>query len=297
MNLRQLEVFYAIMKQGSISSAARSLCVSQPNVTRVLSHTEQQLGFPLFERVKGRLITTKEAKLLLPEAETIHEQLGQFKNLVNKIRSGEKHLSIGAPPVLASEMLAGIIAHASKSQDLTIELCTGNRDELCHALLKNEMDFAICFGTESLPGICHQTLIDTKLSVIKPLNSDDVESTSLEAVIKRSPSLIGLDSRDPVGLILDQAINTIEANFHPQIIVRSYSAAAELVCLGAGTAVVDPWTAQQYRHRTKRMTLKPAIDLSVSVLHAEHRPLSITCKWFIEQIINAQPSIFSGHNP
>ena len=67
------------MKQGSISSAARSLCVSQPNVTRVLSHTEQQLGFPLFERVKGRLIPTKEAKLLLPEAETIHEQLGQSK--------------------------------------------------------------------------------------------------------------------------------------------------------------------------------------------------------------------------
>lgn len=69
MNLRQLEVFYAIMQAGTVSGAARLLHVSQPNVTRVLAHTEQQLGFALFERVKGRLVPTQEAKALLPEAE------------------------------------------------------------------------------------------------------------------------------------------------------------------------------------------------------------------------------------
>lgn len=69
MNLRQLEVFYAIMQAGTVSGAARLLHVSQPNVTRVLAHTEQQLSFALFERVKGRLVPTQEAKALLPEAE------------------------------------------------------------------------------------------------------------------------------------------------------------------------------------------------------------------------------------
>ena len=49
MNLRQLEVFYAIMQTGTVSGAARNLHVSQPNVTRILAHTEQQLGFGLFE--------------------------------------------------------------------------------------------------------------------------------------------------------------------------------------------------------------------------------------------------------
>lgn len=67
MNLRQLEVFYAIMQTGTVSGAARSLHVSQPNVTRILAHTEQQLGFGLFERVKGRLVPTVEAKTLFPK--------------------------------------------------------------------------------------------------------------------------------------------------------------------------------------------------------------------------------------
>lgn len=102
MNLRQLEVFYSVMKAGTVSGAARQLHVSQPNVTRILSHTETQLGFPLFERVKGRLIPTKEALLLAPEAEKVYQQLGQFKNLTNRIKAGEKHLIIGAPPILAT---------------------------------------------------------------------------------------------------------------------------------------------------------------------------------------------------
>lgn len=59
------------MQTGTVSGAARNLHVSQPNVTRILAHTEQQLGFGLFERVKGRLVPTVEAKTLLPEAEKV----------------------------------------------------------------------------------------------------------------------------------------------------------------------------------------------------------------------------------
>ncbi len=32
------------MQTGTVSGAARNLHVSQPNVTRILAHTEQQLG-------------------------------------------------------------------------------------------------------------------------------------------------------------------------------------------------------------------------------------------------------------
>ncbi|MEI8631900.1 LysR family transcriptional regulator [Vibrio sp. PP-XX7] len=47
MRLRQIEVFHAILQAGTISGAARLLHVSQPNVSRILTHAEQQLGFCL----------------------------------------------------------------------------------------------------------------------------------------------------------------------------------------------------------------------------------------------------------
>ena len=53
MRLRHIEIFHAIYTTGSITNAAKLLHVSQPSVSKVLSHAEYQLGFKLFERIKG----------------------------------------------------------------------------------------------------------------------------------------------------------------------------------------------------------------------------------------------------
>ena len=56
--LRQIEVFHAVYSSGSMTNAAALLNVSQPSVSKVLAHAEQQLGYRLFDRVKGKLIPT-----------------------------------------------------------------------------------------------------------------------------------------------------------------------------------------------------------------------------------------------
>ena len=58
MRLRQIEIFYHVYRAGTISSAARALGVSQPSVSKVLKHTEDQIGIALFRRERGRLIPT-----------------------------------------------------------------------------------------------------------------------------------------------------------------------------------------------------------------------------------------------
>ena len=71
-NLRQIEVFRAVMITGSIRGAAQLLFVSQPAVSRLLSHTESRVGFPLFQRIRGRLHATPEAKKLFHEVEEVY---------------------------------------------------------------------------------------------------------------------------------------------------------------------------------------------------------------------------------
>lgn len=50
------------MLTGSVSAAARLINVTQPAVSRILAHAELQLGFPLFHRIKGKLVPTTEAQ-------------------------------------------------------------------------------------------------------------------------------------------------------------------------------------------------------------------------------------------
>ncbi|HHC6462323.1 TPA: LysR family transcriptional regulator [Vibrio parahaemolyticus] len=285
MNLRQLEVFYAIMQAGTVSGAARLLHVSQPNVTRVLAHTEQQLGFALFERVKGRLVPTQEAKALLPEAEKVYQQLGQFRSLTNKVKQGTQHLRIGAPPVLAAHLLAPTVALLSKEHGISFELLTANRDELCSGLLKHELDVAIAFGEETPPALMGQVLLKENLALIAPKSAaiPAEKTVILEELISHDLPIIGLDSRDPLGLLLHQTLSARDEHYQHAITVRSYSAAAELVKHQAGFAIVDPWTAKQYRQddAVSVHALEPNMSFSVSILFAEHTPQSIATKQFI----------------
>ncbi|MCZ2366986.1 LysR family transcriptional regulator [Vibrio diabolicus] len=285
MNLRQLEVFYAIMQAGTVSGAARLLHVSQPNVTRVLAHTEQQLGFALFERVKGRLVPTQEAKALLPEAEKVYQQLGQFRSLTNKVKQGTQHLRVGAPPVLAAHLLAPTVALLSKEHGISFELLTANRDELCSGLLKHELDVAIAFGEETPPAIMGHMLLKENLALIAPKSAaiPTEKTVILEELISDDLPIIGLDSRDPLGLLLHQTLSARDEHYQHAITVRSYSAAAELVKHQAGFAIVDPWTAKQYCQDSAISVhaLEPNMSFSVSILFAEHTPQSIAIKQFI----------------
>nr|WP_284145104.1 LysR substrate-binding domain-containing protein [Vibrio alginolyticus] len=285
VNLRQLEVFYAIMQAGTVSGAARLLHVSQPNVTRVLAHTEQQLSFALFERVKGRLVPTQEAKALLPEAEKVYQQLGQFRSLTNKVKQGTQHLRVGAPPVLAAHLLAPTVALLSKEHGISFELLTANRDELCSGLLKHELDVAIAFGEETPPAIMGHVLLKENLALIAPKSAaiPAEKTVILEELISHDLPIIGLDSRDPLGLLLHQTLSARDEHYQHAITVRSYSAAAELVKNEAGFAIVDPWTAKQYRqdNAVSVHALEPNMSFSVSILFAEHTPQSIATKQFI----------------
>ena len=56
MRTRQLEVFHAVYTHGSITAAAKYLHVSQPSVSKVLAHTETQLGFT-FSKDKKTIVT------------------------------------------------------------------------------------------------------------------------------------------------------------------------------------------------------------------------------------------------
>nr|WP_227994253.1 LysR family transcriptional regulator [Vibrio parahaemolyticus] len=280
-----MEVFYAIMQAGTVSGAARLLHVSQPNVTRVLAHTEQQLGFALFERVKGRLVPTQEAKALLPEAEKVYQQLGQFRSLTNKVKQGTQHLRIGAPPVLAAHLLAPTVALLSKEHGISFELLTANRDELCSGLLKHELDVAIAFGEEIPPALMGHVLLKENLALIAPKSAaiPAEKTVILEELISHDLPIIGLDSRDPLGLLLHQTLSARDEHYQHAITVRSYSTAAELVKHQAGFAIVDPWTAKQYRQddAVSVHALEPNMSFSVSILFAEHTPQSIATKQFI----------------
>ena len=71
MQWDDLRFFLAIMREGSLSAAARQLKVTQPTVGRRLGGLEQSLGTRLFDRLPDGFVPTGAGTELLPMAETM----------------------------------------------------------------------------------------------------------------------------------------------------------------------------------------------------------------------------------
>lgn len=82
MDLRQLRAFSAVMDSGLVSKAAEEIGVTQPAVSKIIKGLEEEFGVVLFDRRKGRLVATPEARYLKNVA----------RSLLNQINDAQRHL-------------------------------------------------------------------------------------------------------------------------------------------------------------------------------------------------------------
>src|SRR5437868_8212840 len=68
MNVRQLECFVAVVDEGSFTSAARRIGISQPSLSQHIRALEEELSGAVLERLPRGVALTPAGRSLLPEA-------------------------------------------------------------------------------------------------------------------------------------------------------------------------------------------------------------------------------------
>jgi len=134
--------FLVVIREGSLSAAARSLGLTQPTVGRHIDALEQSLGLQLFTRSPQGLMATEAAGELKPYA----EQLASAAAALLRVATGQSGTVRGTVRISASEavgveVLPPILAslHAAYPE-LTIELSLSDAVE---NLLQQEADIAV----------------------------------------------------------------------------------------------------------------------------------------------------------
>lgn len=114
-NQRGLEALRAFVETGSVSRAAERLGRTQPQVGRLLSALEKEVGFPLFGRDSRPLTLTREGREFYAHAERVllgHDGLQRFA--VQMSRGTRNHLRILTAPFIAHAMVADAVATVAK---------------------------------------------------------------------------------------------------------------------------------------------------------------------------------------
>lgn len=284
MRLRHIEVFEAIRRTGSLTEAAAALHISQPAASKLLAHAEAQLGFKLFERIKGRLIATREAEILAPEIGRVSQNLNSVRRLAASLRENPHgHLRVGCAPALGLGLLpAAVRASREDHPGLTFDIHTYHRAELLQGLLARELDLAITFDTgEDLPGLTRSELGHTQLVHLS--REPGQGPIGLEAL--NNDTLILLDARDASGAALQMALDAQALSLPVAIQVQTHYVACALVEAGCGQAIVDAITARvMLRPGMSLRPLEPTLRVPIALLTRSRDPLPALCHDFIERL-------------
>ena len=90
MELRDLRFFCLTAELGSVTRAAETLCVSQPFVTKVIHHLEEELGTKLFDIERRRIVLNENGSYFYREAKDILERLDRLtENMAAKQEEAE----------------------------------------------------------------------------------------------------------------------------------------------------------------------------------------------------------------
>ncbi len=305
MRLRHIEVFNAVMLTGSVSGAARLISVTQPAVSRILQHAELQLGFPLFQRAKGRLLPTSEALTLYPHIEQLFAQLDDVQRLAANLKAGDtaKELTVLTVLALSYEVLPHAIKlFRVKHPDVAITIKALHSPQIVAALVLQEADVGFLFSPAVHSALAQEHLADGRMVCIAPTGMLAARFVkrgriTLAELGKLGKPVIGLDAQDPMGRVLSQAIREAGVGLQFNITVQTYHSALALAHHGLGIALVDTCTAASADlSRVDVLELEPLIPVPIKALLPAGKPGSVAVRAFVkcfEQALRVKAQIMS----
>ena len=113
--LLSMRVFERVVDEGGFSSAARSLDMSAPVVTRLIADLEDHLGTRLLQRTTRRMSLTDAGQAYLGRVRSILQDIDEA-HAVTSSQTSELAglLRMHAPPVLATYVIAPLLAEFQK---------------------------------------------------------------------------------------------------------------------------------------------------------------------------------------
>jgi DNA-binding transcriptional LysR family regulator len=134
--------FLAVVREGSLSSAARVLGTTQPTVGRQVAALEASLAVKLFTRSLDGLAPTEAGMRVIPSAEAMAAAVeAAQRSATGEVDEDRGIVRITASEVIGGEVLPSIIADFhSQHPKISVELALSNRNE---DLLRGDADIAV----------------------------------------------------------------------------------------------------------------------------------------------------------
>jgi DNA-binding transcriptional LysR family regulator len=264
LNLRSLEAFRETMLSGSATAAAARMGLSQPAVSRLIAQLEQDAGFDLFYREKGRLAPTPEALIIYEEIDLAFGGLERVDTLVRDLASfNTGALKIVAPPSLSEGVLPSILSRfMARFPNVRVSI-DSRSTETARTMVANRT--ADC-GFVKLPmdraDISTALLSSSETVCVLPATHPLTTHAELSPQLLRGEPLVLLGYGTRTRRQIDDAFRDCGVRPEVKLETHTVGSACAFAAAGLGVAIVNALLAANY--------LKPGMAVRVfrpQILH------------------------------
>ncbi|MGY3133786.1 DNA-binding transcriptional LysR family regulator [Bradyrhizobium sp. USDA 4501] len=243
MNLRQMEIFRAVMREGSITGAAKALNISQPSISEIIRNAEARCGLQFFVRDKGRLRPTPNASRLIDDIDAVFHQVTKVNRVIESLRSDrDVTLILGCTYSLSLSLAPKIISFLhSLEPKLKLQIVVERRVESANKVSSGSIDAAISFLAESYSNVEIITLTTAAARFICPKSHPLAQRKSVSVRDLRKERFVGYFPYLQLRKRIDTFFGEHGFPFNPAIEVEQIAQAWHLVRSGEGVAIVDPF--------------------------------------------------------
>jgi DNA-binding transcriptional LysR family regulator len=165
MELDHVEAFLAIVRRGGFTRASASLHLSQPAISRRIGLLERELGAPVFERVRSRVVLTDAGRAFLPHAEAVLASLRDGIAAVDALR-GTTRGAVGLAVVgtLASTPLTACLRRFRDAHPgVELQLRTALSAEVSALVRRGDATLGLRYGADADPDVVSTRIHDEPL--------------------------------------------------------------------------------------------------------------------------------------
>lgn len=277
--------FLGVLREGSLSGAARALDLTQPTVGRHVAALEAHVGQSLFVRTPAGLLPTEAALSLRPYAEAMDSTAAALERTARSHGDGVRGVvRVTASEVVGVEVLPPLIADLrERHPELVIELVLSNKVQ---DLLRREADIAVRMTPPK-----QEQLIARRVGVIEVgLHAHErylkAHGTprSMRALIDEGHALIGYDQPAPY---VRELARRYPVMARERFAVRADSDLAHLALIRAGVGLGLCQVAVAKRDPALKRVLKRELGIPLETWLTMHGDLrdSPRCRVVFEALI------------
>jgi DNA-binding transcriptional LysR family regulator len=261
-SLRQLEVFLAVARVGSVSGAGEVLAMSQSAVSGALGDLERQFELKLFDRIGKRLRLSELGQSVRAQAEGVFDQASELEAAFEG-RSAVGRLRIGATLTIGNHLVAPLMARFMREHGgAELTLAVANTEEIARQVANFEIDVGLVEGEIQHPDLEVTRWRDDELVVFCAPDHRYAKKRALTDADLRAAKWIVRERGSGTRQTFDRAMHGLLGELDIVLALEHTEAIRGAVAAGLGLGCVSRIALQEaFDHRSLAPCRVPHRDL------------------------------------